>query len=351
MLTESNIALLGQEVAVAQIDGELKKLWEVDNAPTRASLVNFALYSESADSIQTNVQTIQEITADHACRAILITALPEESDSEVRSWITAHCQLDSSGQKTVCSEQIAFLVTHDCSALVRNIVFSHLDSDLPLVFWWQGNFANRFEADLYSRIDRLIFDSDSWSNLSHGFDSLNSALLNPRSHFVPHDLAWTRSHHLRRAIAAAFENPALNSRLPRLQSISITAGQNHRATALLLLAWIASRLNLELTPTSPDETGLAFQSPGTTPTASITFTASESPLDDLTLIFDSGSFTIEPLPGSRFLHMRSHVENFDREKRVPADPTKDSELIVDQLMRGGANSLYRGTLPALARLL
>ncbi|MEM8952750.1 MAG: glucose-6-phosphate dehydrogenase assembly protein OpcA [Verrucomicrobiota bacterium] len=350
MPTDLQFALLGQEVAVANIDGELKKLWEIDNAPTRASLINFALYSESPDSIQSNVETIQEITADHACRSILITAIPEESDSRIRSWITAHCQLDGNGNKTVCSEQIAFLVTNDCTALVRNIVFAHLDSDLPLVFWWQGDLANGFEDDLYSRIDRLIFDSDSWSDLSRGLEALNNALINPRSHFVGHDIAWTRSHYLRRAIAAAFENPALNTKLSSLESISIEADRHHRSTAILLLAWIASRLDIPLSPESLDDPELLFQSSDQGPRASITLTESGLPLDTLTLAFNSGSFTIKRLTDPQFFQMQTRVENFDREKRVPADPTKTSALIVDQLMRGGTNALYHNTLPTTVGL-
>jgi hypothetical protein len=350
MLTDIPTALLGQEVPVARIDGELKKLWEIDNAPTRASLINFALYSESIDSIERNVQSIQEITEDHACRAILITSLPEEPKSQVRSWITAHCQLDAAGNKTVCSEQIAFLVTHDCGGLIRNIVFAHLDSDLPLVFWWLGALNERFEDRLYNGIDRLVIDSDTWSELEDGINLLHQAINNPHAHFVVHDLAWTRTFLMRLAVAAAFENPALSSELANLKSIEITASPQHRAAALFLLAWLASRLEIDFKPlpTDPSESTQQFEGRKWDPTASLSVESSQVPVTRLNIRFANGSYSIEHRPGSRFLRMRTDVPGFSREKLMPADPTKESELIVDQLMRGGSNSLYHAIVPTFA---
>lgn len=37
---------LGMPVEVGAIDGELKKLWEADEASTNASLMNFLVYTE-----------------------------------------------------------------------------------------------------------------------------------------------------------------------------------------------------------------------------------------------------------------------------------------------------------------
>ena len=77
-----------------------------------------------------------------------------------RAWIQAHCQINRRGEKSVCSEQISFFLTGRSPGLLRNVVFAHLDSDLPLAFWWRGEFSDAFEERLYSRIDRLLFGSD-----------------------------------------------------------------------------------------------------------------------------------------------------------------------------------------------
>ena len=58
----------------------------------------------------------------------------------LRAWITAHCHL-AHGRKSVCCEQIAFYLTGKVTGRFRNTVFAHLNSDLPLVFWWQGELS------------------------------------------------------------------------------------------------------------------------------------------------------------------------------------------------------------------
>jgi hypothetical protein len=76
-LTEDTLACLGTEVPLTKIDRALKELWESDVAKTRASLINFAIYSEDADSLTENNDLLAKITAENACRALMITCLPE----------------------------------------------------------------------------------------------------------------------------------------------------------------------------------------------------------------------------------------------------------------------------------
>ena len=54
----------GMPVEIGQIDRELKKLWEASSgAATRASLINLAVYSEAAGSLEKNTQIIARIAA------------------------------------------------------------------------------------------------------------------------------------------------------------------------------------------------------------------------------------------------------------------------------------------------
>ena len=50
------------------------------------------------------------------------------------------------------------------SGRIANTVFANLDSDLPLVVWWQADLTQNFEERFYSRIDTLIIDSSRWSD-------------------------------------------------------------------------------------------------------------------------------------------------------------------------------------------
>src|ERR1700733_5103369 len=150
---ESSYEILGQEVPLDRVDKALKELWGQDEARTKASLLNFAIYSEKAESLEANTKLLEEITLEQACRGLLILAVPGDKRN-ARSWITAHCQLQD-GHKSVCSEQISFLLEGGNPNQVRNVVFAHLDSDLPLACWWQDELGANFNERLYSVIDML----------------------------------------------------------------------------------------------------------------------------------------------------------------------------------------------------
>jgi len=66
---------LGESIEIGKIDKKLKKLWqEREGVMTRASLINLAVYSEQPGSLEKNTQLIARITANHACRALVIGA-------------------------------------------------------------------------------------------------------------------------------------------------------------------------------------------------------------------------------------------------------------------------------------
>ena len=78
--------------------------------------MNFAIYSEYPDTRAKNTEGIREITREHACRAMLIAGPPCDSRTGVLgSRRTANCT-SRAGSKTVCCEQITFLLEGDmCS--------------------------------------------------------------------------------------------------------------------------------------------------------------------------------------------------------------------------------------------
>ena len=175
-------ARLGTPVEIGQIGKELKKLWESSGgATTRASLINFAVYCEGAHAAEVNTELINEFTRDHACRALLVVAEPDAPEPRVRAWINAHCHLTKAGAKQVCCEQISFLVEGKVGRVLPNIVFSNLDSDLPLVLWWQGEFPDPIDEQLWAWVDRLVFDSQKWARPAQQFELLLASLESSQS--------------------------------------------------------------------------------------------------------------------------------------------------------------------------
>jgi glucose-6-phosphate dehydrogenase assembly protein OpcA len=327
---------IGQPVALGEIDRALRDLWDSNEAATKASLVNFAIYSEAADALHRNSDVIAGITREHACRAILVAARPggDRGPPRVKSWITAHCHLGDGGRKSVCSEQVAFEIEGATADVIRNIVFAHLDSDLPLVFWWQGDFSAIFEERLYSLIDRLVIDSASWSDPARQARKLRSARSARACRWVLYDLNWARLRNLRLATAGLFDDSAALAALPSVERLTVTHGPGGRFSALLFVAWVHSRLGrpLPFALATRCESGyhickIEFSSPGGT----LAVGNSERQANLLKATID--------LPG----HHAEHLH--------PAAPAAVPDLVNQQLAHGGVNSSYFRLLSAATRLL
>ena len=193
---------LGMPVEIGSMERELKSLWDTGSGSmTRASLINFAIYCEGANCMAENTRLIAELTRDHACRAILIATEPGAGERRVRAWINAHCHISGAGSKQICCEQLTFLLEGDVCEMIPNIVFSHLDSDLPLYLWWRGDFSAHLDAQLWSWVDRLIYDSQKWDDVKAQFARLRTSLADNNPALTLCDLNWTRILQIRRALA------------------------------------------------------------------------------------------------------------------------------------------------------
>ncbi|MFL6590614.1 MAG: glucose-6-phosphate dehydrogenase assembly protein OpcA [Chthoniobacterales bacterium] len=234
----------GISVEIGKIDRELKKLWaEGGGAKTRASLINLAVYSEAPGSLPENTRIISEITEDHACRAIVIGATPAAKENRVQAWIDVHCHVSRAGSKQVCSEQLSFLLEGPSARLLPNIVFSQLDSDLPLYLWWQGQFSDPMDAQLWAWVDRVIYDSRGWTDFRSQMERVETAQAEAKQRIVLCDLNWTRLVQIRLALAQFFDHPATHARFDAIDRVEIDFAPGFRSTALLLAGWLAAQLN------------------------------------------------------------------------------------------------------------
>lgn len=337
---------LGQPVEVGSIDGELKKLWEADDASTNASLMNLLIYTEDPHQLTANSDTAQLLTEEHACRAVLIGMHRTAPEPSVQAWITAHCHL-AHGKKSICSEQISFLLSGKAVGRLRNTVFAHLNSDLPLVFWWQGELSDLFEEKLYRPLDRLIFDSSEWDNPKAGFAKIQQAREDLGCHMVTQDLAWTRSYYFRFALAGIFDDPSAQTAFPTIKKMTLKAREDQRTTALLTIAWITEMAQW-------------------THTSGLTFQSGEGVEIEIDLQLNEGGPALESvtIEGTDFLaqvtrqcdetkHLCQHIEagSHKLHRMVPADLELPSELVAQQLSRGGKNSLFLRILPRFLDLL
>jgi glucose-6-phosphate dehydrogenase assembly protein OpcA len=358
-MTAAEEASLGVEVPVGSIDGELRKLWEADEASTNASLMNLALYSEDPESLTKNSAAAQELTKEHACRALLIAMDRKAPETSIRSWITAHCHL-AHGKKSVCCEQLAFLLSGKATGRLRNTVFAHMASDLPLVFWWQGELSSIFEERLYRMIDRLVVDSSSWSDPLAGFERVEEAVNDARHRMVLQDLAWTRTYHFRLSVAALFDDLVAQRALKDVESVRIVAHPEHRCSALMMLAWISTqsrwRAGLELGLAAERAAGcdecFVFESKdGRSITARVEFDEQSAPVGLVEITAPGCVVAVKREPGSAYLQQCLTCPGHVLQQSGPADADSDWGLVADQLSRGGRNTLFQKIRPAFVELL
>jgi glucose-6-phosphate dehydrogenase assembly protein OpcA len=315
---------LGQETPVSAIASSLRALWASNQAMTKASLINFAVYSELPGSLERNTSLIEAVTREHACRAILIAAQPSDKEATVRAWITAHCQLSGAGGKSVCSEQVAFELSGRLRDALRNVVFAHLESDLPLVFFWQGDFSDQWEPHLYRRIDRLVVDSTTWTDPAAQVQRLRTAWRDSGARFVVLDVAWMRIFPFRQALAGAFDTALAKASLCQLSALTITHAPGHRVTAALFASWIAYMAGWSLEPAER-----------------VFVEAGEAPLSRLELRgAGECTITITREAGAQFLHVRVQAGGVEATQVSPVGSDDLATLVSERLSRGGNTPLY-----------
>src|ERR1700676_2031982 len=332
---------LGLAVEISKIDRELKKLWaESAGAMTRASLINLAVYSEASGSLERNTQLIARIAQNHACRAIVIGANPAAKETRVEAWISAHCPLSKAGGKQICSEQLSFLLEGPCTSLLPSIVFSHLDSDLPLHLWWQGEFHDPMDAQLWAWVDRLIYDSQEWKDFDAQMRLVETAQAEAKQRVVLCDLNWMRLDKLRLALAQFFDHPASHHHFVEIEKAHIDFAPGFRSTALLLAGWFGAQLNWRVEKAKRGDDFKFADSTGRRIDIELRERAGE-PINQIVLNSRGCEFVVTHAKGADLLEVwRGQPGEECAHQLMPAGNNDPVSLMSDELMRGGPHRVY-----------
>ena len=341
----------GIPVEIGRIDRELKKLWEQDGTATRASLMNLAIYCEGAAAMAENTALISDITQSHACRSILIAMDFDAPQGQAQAWIGAHCHLSKAGAKQICCEQITFLLGGNSCSLIPNIVFSHLDSDLPLYLWWQAEFSEEVDEQLWTWVDRLIFDSQSWKDPKQQLAVLRESLEKTKTRLILCDLNWTRLLGWRQAVAGLFDGAEDRAYLRQIDRAVISHAPGHRTTALLLTGWMMAQLGWKIEKTEKDSVILS-KPDGNGPVRLEIREEGTHGVERLVLSADGASFQLGYESGSSYLHEEIHLPG-GRNCHYLLPPGKDTvlDLFNEELWRGGKHQVYLQALDAVEGLL
>ncbi len=351
-MAEPETYSLGQPVAISDIGCELKKLWqEGEGALARASLINLAVYSEKPGSLEKNTQLIAKITENHACRALVIGANRESKEDRVEAWVNAHCHVTRAGGKQICSEQISFSLEGPCVKWLPSIVFSHLDSDLPLYLWWQDDFPSEMDPQLWAWVNRLIFDSQSWKDFGKQMQLVETAEQEAKQRIVLCDLNWTRLDKVRYAIAQFFDHPASHHRFSKMESVNVDFAPGYKTTAILLIGWLAAQLKWKTNQQAMNGSCRFLDSNNRKINIELHEKAG-SPIGAVVLNSAGIRFCVEPAKCGDLLEVsRSGEKETAVPQMMPAQSNDPIDLMTQELLRGGPHRVYLHAVSAVRQLL
>lgn len=257
-----------KRVGLTAIREELRALWLSEALDERAIIQarshNLVVYTDaSRHNVDDLVDHIIRVNARRPGRVLLIEYDPT-ADDKLDAWATIYCQLQQDHQ--VCSEMIVMEVGRTLRSEIHSTVVSLLAPDLPVVLWWMQlpDARDHLYENLVAEADRLLIDSDFFPNIGEDFVTLASMDRPPVG-----DLAWARLTPWRRRLAAFWDFPHLRAPLERIHSLDV----HHAARepfadsnrALLLVGWLAARLEWELVEARTGESGgyeLSYQHGG-----------------------------------------------------------------------------------------
>jgi glucose-6-phosphate dehydrogenase assembly protein OpcA len=351
MVVQTETFAPGLPVEIGKIDRELKKLWaESGSAMTRASLMNLAVYSEAPGSLPLNTELIFKITEDHACRAIVISANPDAKENRVEAWISAHCHISRAGGKQVCSEQLSFLLEGPSARLLPNIVFSQLDSDLPFYLWWQGEFHDPMDPQLWAWVDRVIYDSQTWGDFCAQMQRVETAQAEAKQRIVLCDLNWTRLVQFRLAIAQFFDHPRTHHRFSEIEGVEIDFAPAYRSTGLLLAGWLVAQLHWTLEKETKGNALVFRNRANKTIQVSLNEKAGE-PISRCVLNCGSRKFRVAHSANADLLEVAVGGADAERTCLMPAGRNDPVQLMSEELMRGGPHRVYLRAMNSVRSIL
>jgi glucose-6-phosphate dehydrogenase assembly protein OpcA len=332
----------GIPVPIGGIEKALGRLWEESGeSKTRASLINLAIYSEEKNSLEKNYEVIQRIAGEHAMRSLLIHADPTAPGSSAEAWISMNCYLRGSKGGEVCSEQLSFQLCGEAARSLQSVVFSHLDSDLPLILWWQSAFRPPIDGKLWRWVDRLLFDSQTWNHPKEQFELVEQIAATTETRTVLCDLNWTRTFPLRQAVAGIFDSSCALPELQSLKSLKIDHAPRYHTTALLLVGWLADRLGWHLTMSGRNPQFQDARGGSVSVSLRESEELKECSIGRIVLESSSADFEVVREVASDLYIITVNGKGFPsatRTVRAPCD--KINELLLLELSRGSQHALY-----------
>lgn len=178
---------------------------------------------------------LERVGRFHASRTILCAVEDGRETVDARAGIDY--DENAAGELSVMHEHVEIDLGPEHLSALDTIVDPVIVSELQTMLWCPHGHREAITA-LKDRVDAVLLDSDDDDDASAGLRDAGELL---RSAYVV-DLAWLRTTPWRERLASMFNHPDRLELLHGLDRVAVRHRAGSKASALLLVGWLASRL-------------------------------------------------------------------------------------------------------------
>ncbi len=339
-------------VEIGSIESELQRIWREqagdahkNDALLAVRTLNLIIYSPECAREDIG-SMLDPIVVEHPARVI---AIRPASGDEPHAWISVARMRSAGPRNAIGRELISIAAAPEGHRQLRSVIVPLLVHDLPVYLWWRGRpgFGDKLFDDLARAAGRVIIDSDALEDALRDLPAVAQAV--PGNAVAFSDLAWARLTPWRQLAAQFFSAPPTGSYLRRLNHIVIEYGGGLQTRAVLLAAWLASRLGWQ--PVRFEREPLALVCRGDQDIR-IEFHQVDAPagLRTLRLSAADATFTVMRWRETGCFTTASEGAVGALRRRVPQHSESETEMISRELDLPGRDRLYEEAL-AMARAL
>ena len=253
--------------SVAVVEKQLAELWaettaELDDESKtvlRSRVANLLVFLSGEDGLSEVTKWVESLTAAHPGRVLLVMGAREGGDRDIEVSVTSLCQTDKrTGARRVCGEQITLKAHGKFVVELPSAAVPLLVSDLLTFLYWRDvlNPSDEVFKKLLVAADRLVLDSLEFSEPVSELVGTNDLFQQEALRNVGvSDLNWERLTLWRALLADFYDVPEYQSSLDLIESVRVEYVGAESQTplapqALLIVAWLATRLGWTLAATN-----------------------------------------------------------------------------------------------------
>jgi glucose-6-phosphate dehydrogenase assembly protein OpcA len=192
----------------------------------------------------------------HASRLVVLSYDPKRTRLDAHASVAAEDEAKP-GELVLLHETVIVEIGDRHLDDLLSIADPLMVSDLPTLLWSPHGHPEAVQA-LLPLAQSTLLDSVDDPVWREAIDRANT--LSDQLYVV--DLAWLRSTPWRERIAATFNPPALREQLQRITAITVRHHPDSTVAAMLLIGWLASRLDWQLAPLVPHGNALSGKAQG-----------------------------------------------------------------------------------------